>query len=66
MTQINFEFRSGILEAADTATGTEFCWFRGDEEITISEDGQPAGVIAVKAGASVTEAKAAIRAYAKR
>ena len=63
---INFEYRSGILEGADPATGTEFCWFRGDEEITVAEDCQPVGVIAVKAGATVTEAKAAIRAYGKR
>lgn len=63
---INFDWRSGILEAADTHTGREWCWYQGDTEITRTQDGELAGTISVPAGATVTEVKAIIRNDAKR
>jgi hypothetical protein len=63
---VNFEYRSGILEAADTATGREWCWFKGDAEVVISDDGQNVGTLAVPDGATVIEVKALIRKAAKR
>lgn len=63
---VNFEYRSGILEGADPATGREYCWFRGDAEVVISDDGQNVGTLAVPEGATVTEVKALIRQAAKR
>lgn len=63
---INFEYRAGVLEAADTATGREWCWFKGDLECVISDDGQNVGTLAVPEGATVTEVKAQIRKAAKR
>lgn len=62
---INFEYRAGVLEAADTATGREWCWFKGDREIVISDEGQNVGVLDVPEGATVVEVKAQIRAAAK-
>lgn len=62
---INFEYKAGILEAADTATGREWVWFRGDLEIVISDDGEIVGTLAAPVGATVTEIKAQIRAAAK-
>lgn len=62
---ITFDWRSGILEAADPTTGREWCWFKGDREITVSLDGELAGSLTVPAGASVVEVKAIIRGDAK-
>ena len=62
---INFDYRSGILEAADTESGREWCWYKGDLEITKAQDGELAGTISVPEGASVVEVKAIIREYAK-
>lgn len=63
---INFEYRAGVLEAADTATGREWCWFKGDLECVISDDGQNVGTLAVPYGATVVQVKALIREDAKR
>lgn len=63
---INFDYRAGVLEGADPATGREWCWFRGDLEVVISHDGQNVGTLAVPDGVTVTEVKAAIRADAKQ
>ena len=62
---ITFDWRSGILEAADPATGREWCWFKGDLEITVSLDGELAGSLSVPDSASVVEVKAIIRNDAK-
>ncbi len=37
---INFDYRCGILEAADTKTGREWCWYKGDPEVTRTENGE--------------------------
>ncbi len=63
---VNFEYRSGILEGADPVTGREWCWFKGDLECVISDDGQNVGTLAVPDGATVIEVKALIRKAAKR
>lgn len=62
---INFEWRSGILEAADTKTGIEWCWYKGDTEITRSRDGELSGSVSVPPGSPVTEVKALIREDAR-
>lgn len=66
MTQINFEYRSGILEGADATTGREWCWFKGGAEVVISHDGVNVGTLAVPYGATVVQVKALIREDAKR
>lgn len=63
---VNFEYRSGILEGADPASDRAWCWFKGDAEVVISDDGQNVGTLAVPDGATVTEVKALIRKAAKR
>lgn len=63
---IAFEYRGNILEGADQKTGREWCWFKGDLECVISDDGQNVGTLAVPEGATVTEVKALIRKAAKR
>ena len=62
---VNFEYRSSILEASDPATDTEWCWFKGCEELTKSVDGCQVGTLSVPAGATVNEVKAIIRLDAK-
>ncbi|MGL5538812.1 MAG: hypothetical protein ACRDC0_16545 [Aeromonas veronii] len=63
---INFQYRCGILEAADTTSDTEWCWFKGDTEITKSRGGEPAGTVSAPPGAPVAEVKAIIRNDAKQ
>lgn len=63
---VTFDYRSGILEAADTKTGYEWCWFKGDSEITRSIEGELAGSLSVPHDASVVAVKAIIRGDAKR
>lgn len=63
---INFDYRGGILEAADTNTGSEWCWYKGDTEITKTQDGLLVGSISIHAGAAVVEVKAIIRDDAKK
>lgn len=63
---IQFEYRAGILEAGEPETDREWVWFRGDTEATKSAGGVLVGVLSVPPGATVGEAKAAIRADAKR
>ena len=54
------------MEAADTKTGYEWCWFKGDSEITRSIEGELAGSLSVPPGASVVAVKTIIRGDAKR
>lgn len=63
---INFEYKSGILEAADPASDRSWCWFKGDAEVVISHDGVNVGTLAVPDGATVVQVKAQIRTDAKR
>ena len=63
---VTFDYRSGILEAADTKTGHEWCWFKGDLEITKSIEGALAGSLSVPPEASVVTVKTIIRGDAKR
>ncbi len=63
---VTFDYRSGILEAADAKTGYEWCWFKGDSEITRSIEGELAGSLSVPPGASVVAVKTIIRGDAKR
>ncbi len=62
---VQFDYRAGILEAADPATGREYCWFKGDIEVVISQGGENVGVLPVPAGASVVDAKRVIRESTK-
>ncbi|BBQ53692.1 MULTISPECIES: hypothetical protein [Aeromonas] len=65
MSQVNFDYRSGILEAADPATDREWCWFKGDAWITENQSGERHTVIDAPTGATVAEIKSLIRARAK-
>lgn len=58
---INFDYRCGILEAADTKTGRGWCWYKGDPEVTRTENGELLSSIGVPIGATVVEVKALIR-----
>lgn len=62
---INFTYQAGILEAGHAETDREWCWFRGDGFITWTQGGEPQGEISIPEGATVVEAKAAIRRHAK-
>ncbi len=66
MSQVNFDYRSGILEAADPATDREWCWFKGDRWITETQHGEHRGVIEAPTGSTVADIKRLIRARAKR
>lgn len=63
---INFVYQSSILEAADPASDRAWCWFKGDAEVVISDDGEIVGTLAVPDGATVVQVKALIREDAKR
>lgn len=66
MSQVNFDWRCGILEAADPATDREWCWTDGDSSIVETLGGEFAGTIDVPRGARVTRVKSLIRSRAKR
>ncbi len=57
---INFDYRCGILEAADTKTGREWCWYKGAPEVTRTESGKLLSSIDVPIGATVVVVKALI------
>lgn len=61
MTQINFEYRAGILEGAAPSLDVEWCWFKGDAHVTTTRQGSPAPSLDVPMGATVAEVKAIIR-----
>ena len=63
---INFDYRCGILEAADTKTGREWCWDKGDSEVTRTENGELLSSIGVPIGATVVNVKALIRMDTKK
>ncbi|MEI4940156.1 hypothetical protein U1439_21610, partial [Aeromonas caviae] len=63
---INFDYRCGILEAADTKTGREWCWYKGDPEVTRTENGKLLSSIDVPIGATVVNVKALIRMDTKK
>ncbi len=63
---INFDYRCGILEAADTKTGREWCWYRGYLEVTRTENGKLLSSIDVPIGATVVDVKALIRMDTKK
>lgn len=63
---INFDYRCGILEAADTKTGREWCWYKGDPEVTRTENGELLSSIGVPIGATVVEVKTLIRMDTKK
>ncbi|GJB12962.1 hypothetical protein KAM448_29240 [Aeromonas caviae] len=63
---VNFEYKSGILEAGDTGRDVSWCWFKGDLEATRAEGGEPVGSISVPPSASVTVVKSLIREDAKK
>jgi len=63
---INFDYRCGILEAADTKTGYEWCWYKGDTEITRTQNGELSSSFSVPVGATVIEVKGIIRDDAKK
>ncbi len=63
---VTFDYRSGILEAADTKTGYEWCWFKWVSEITRRIGGELTGSISVPPDASVVAVKTIIRGDAKR
>lgn len=65
MTQVNFEYRSGVLEAGCPITDMEWCWFKGDTVVTVTAAGAPAPSLDVPEGATVAEVKAIIRAAAR-
>lgn len=62
---INFDYRCGILEAADPETGYEWCWYKGDTEISKAHEGTLVSSVSVPEGVSVVEVKAIIRGNAK-
>ena len=58
---INFEYKFECLSAGCPELDREWEWCKGDPEIVVSQCGEFARVIAVPAGATVTEVKAIIR-----
>lgn len=65
MSQVNFDYRSGILEAGDPDTDREWSWFNGDAWITETQHGERHTVIDAPTGATVAEIKRLIRARAR-
>lgn len=63
---INFDYRCGILEASDTRTDREWCWYKGDTEITRTQNGELSSSISVPVGAAVVEVKNIIRDDARK
>lgn len=63
---INFEYKSGILEAADPASDRSWCWFKCSDEVVISDGGQIVGTLSVPDGAGVVQVKTLIREDARR
>lgn len=63
---INFDYRCGILEAADTKTGREWCWYKGDLEVTRTENGELLTSMSDPLGATVVEVKTLIRMDTKK
>lgn len=62
---INFTYRAGILEAGDTETDREWCWFRRDQFITWTDAGEQQPEICIPEGSGVTQVKAIIRRHAR-
>ena len=62
---INFTYQACFNETGPAETDREWCWFRGDGFITWTQGGEPQGEIPIPEGATVVEAKAAIRRHAK-
>ncbi len=54
------------LEAADTKTGREWCWYKGDPEVTRTENGELLSSIGVPIVATVVEVKTLIRMDTKK
>lgn len=63
--RVNFDYRAGVLEAGCPEMDTDWCWFRGDQEITRSVNGCLVGTLHVPVGATVNEVKATIRIDAR-
>ncbi|WP_139751298.1 hypothetical protein [Aeromonas media] len=62
---INFTYCVGILEAGDTETDREWCWFKGDQFIAWTDAGDEQPEIWIPEGAGVTQVKAIIRRHAR-
>ena len=63
---INFDYRCGILEAADTKTGPEWWWYKGGPGVTSTENGGVLSSIGGPIGATVVEVKTLIRMDTKK
>ncbi len=61
MSPVNFDYRCGILEAADPVADREWSWFKGDAWITETQHGEHSGVIEAPTGSTVAEIKRIIR-----
>lgn len=58
---VNFEYKSGILEGYATRTGNDFSWFKGDCKVDVSCDGTDLGELPVPAGATAVQVKKLIK-----
>ncbi|MCX0447202.1 hypothetical protein [Aeromonas veronii] len=62
---INFDYRSGVLEAAWVERQLEFSWFKGDQQLFIYLDYSEVDSLSVPAAASVVQVKSIIRQYVR-
>lgn len=62
---INFDYRSGVLDAAWVEQQMEFSWFKGDGHVLVSLDASEVDTLHVPGSASVGEVKTIIRQYVR-
>ncbi|MGE6185020.1 hypothetical protein ACLHZ2_20010 [Aeromonas media] len=62
---INFDYRSGVLDAAWVEQQMEFSWFKGDGHVLVSLDASEVDTLHVPDLASVGEVKTIIRHYVR-
>lgn len=62
---INFDYRSGVLDAAWVERQLEFFWFKGDPQVLVFLDTSEVDNLSVPAAANVGEVKTIIRQYVR-
>ncbi|HHQ4806770.1 MULTISPECIES: hypothetical protein [Aeromonas] len=62
---INFDYRSGVLDAAWVERQLEFFWFKGDQQVLVYLDRSEVDNLSVPVAASVVQVKSIIRQYVR-
>lgn len=62
---INFDYRSGVLDAAWVERQLEFFWFKGDQQLLVYLDEIEQDNLTVPAAATVGQVKTIIREYVR-